>query len=851
MRIPATPARFVFAIAAIALAGATFAQQEGDFAWDEETQGPLTRVREGGTPPVDPHQALTPYAIHLPQPTVVPTSGILTAPPEYAPVDGVIFRYNPTTFAAIVVDMVADLTKPGHDEIAYVIVAIEQHKNTAMAQFAAAGADLSKVVFFIEPTDSIWIRDYGPHFIWQDGAEAIVDSHYYPTRPLDNFIPTLLADNDYKMPSYDIGLYYSGGNFQSSANRHGWVTSLIHQDNPGFGEAFIAELYGAYQGIDTLHVFPRLPQAVDGTGHIDMWLYHVDEDTVIISEFVPGEDPTAIQITNDAAVYMAGLGYEVFRVPDENRFHPGDPNCHFTYVNAFRVNDRIYIPTYGDGDAYFLARDAQAIATWEAAAGPGVEIVPIPSWDIIYAAGAIHCIVMQVPRRVDEDPAACVAAPTGGELLVSGTKSTILWTTTDNDAIDYVELSYSTDGGGSYEDTIIVDPLDRGFYPWTIPALETEQAMVKLTAFDELGNSVESTSETSFTIKSSLQHVYDFSSGAGTDKWAYGYQTTSWAVVNSTRFPPGASTEVINFSPTAYTRLAESDATGPDNDANRYIAPIPPGANETTHVFDFIIDEDPYFIEDIGIVWEGYGDQCLQMELYVWDNVAQLWCDGKGLCGENRFMDNWSGNIDAKLSGHIRSDFDRFIDNDGHLTILLYGERFNQESFHDYVSVTVTYDNCPFASNPDQADFDSDGWGDVCDNCPEDANGAQTDGDGDLWGDACDCAPADLGAFASPGEVGNVLVLGNKQTLQWDSAAATSGTDTAYDVLRGEVAGFPVGTGAEVCADTSVAVTQYDETEDPDSGEGFYYLIRGVNTCGVGGYGTDSSGAERNSSACP
>ena len=53
------------------------------------------------------------------------------------------------------------------------------------------------------------------------------------------------------------------------------------------------ELYQTYQGIDTLHILPRLPGSVDGTGHIDMWFYLVDEDTVIISEFIPGSNATA------------------------------------------------------------------------------------------------------------------------------------------------------------------------------------------------------------------------------------------------------------------------------------------------------------------------------------------------------------------------------------------------------------------------------------------------------------------------------------------------------------------------------------------------------------------------------
>jgi len=650
---------------------------------DETLPKRLTRVREGGTPH-NPDQSLYPYSIKLRD---SPTSGLIESPPEYDPSRGVLFCYITGHWHEVVTDLVVELTQDSSsDDIAYVLVTSQSQMNSAISQFNTNGADMDKVEFIIEPANAIWMRDYGPHFIFQNNTLSIVDSHYYPQRDLDNFIPTLIGDDHFIMPTYDIGLYYSGGNFLPGPDHSAFMSSLITIDNPtsqGFTEEFIAELFNTYQGIDEVHIFPKLPASVDGTGHIDMWMYIIDEDTVIISEFKPGSDPTAIQITENAVSYMQNLGFTVFRTPAWNAPHPEEGyNTHWTYTNSFIVNDRIFIPTFGETYTDYQDEDAQALAAFEAAA-PDLEIVQINCYPIIWASGAIHCIVMQVPRYIEPIPSVHVIWPDGGEFLASGTTKTIEWcaTDTDNELISQIDLYYSIDGGNNYE--FIDSTIDTGFYDWVVPDVETDQAKIKVIAISEDSDEGEGTSLDVFNISSSGQSVYDFVTGASEDKYCFGNKASSWSTVDNERKPVNEE-----ISSEDYLKIAYSDATGNDIDPNRYISPAPAGYS--THIFEFEIEEENDNIDDIEILWEGYSDACTQVELYIWDYIENQWSDGKGIFGQNRFMDNWAGNRDGYLKGNIRSNFNHYVNPSGQMTLLVYAERASYKSFHDYISVTIS-----------------------------------------------------------------------------------------------------------------------------------------------------------------
>lgn len=151
-----------------------------------------------------------------------------------------------------------------------------------------------------------------------------------------------------------------------------------------------------------------------------------------------------------------------------------------------------------------------------------------------------------------------------------------------------------------------------------------------------------------------------------------------------------------------------------------------------------------------------------------------------------------------------------------------------------------------------ERDLDADGIGDTADNCPLAANPSQEDQDGDLHGDACDCAPADAGAFALPGEVGALRIEPDRITIAWDPVVPSVGSGTVYDVVRGAIGELPPGAGGgESCVESRSTDLGASDSDEPAAGTGFYYLVRGWNSCGPGSYGTGTGGAPRDPAACP
>lgn len=331
----------------------------------------LPRGFDAGERPVEPPPFL-----------LVPPTGAVRTQPEYARNRGLMIRWG--TFNAELTAIAVAVTTGDPEARVFVVVSGSSQQTSASSTLAGAGADLARVDFLTAPTNSVWIRDYGPRFVEEDGAPAIVDHVYNRPRPQDDTVPVAVA-TAWGLARYDLPLVHGGGNFHLFGDGTALMTELVLDENPGLDAADVEQLYADYQNLD-LTIVPGFPTSFDATRHIDMWLLPVRDRVAIVGEYSVGSG-TPHTITEDTVDLLESRGYSVHRVPGWNA-----GGTHYTYANAVVLNKLVLVPAY----SAYPTQNAQALAVF-AQAFPGRQIVPIDADAIVGLAGVFHCIVMHVP----------------------------------------------------------------------------------------------------------------------------------------------------------------------------------------------------------------------------------------------------------------------------------------------------------------------------------------------------------------------------------------------------------------------------------------------------------------------
>lgn len=285
-------------------------------------------------------------------------------------------------------------------------VGTDKMRQAAAKMLELAGVEMSKVQFYLHPTNDAWCRDHGPSFLIRnnpDHPKAIVDWNInawggkYPPYDLDDVIPTRIAEQ-MNLPVFYPDIIMEGGSvdFNGAGTVITSTCCLLNPNrNPHLNKTQIEKYLGDYYGIEQVLWVSEGIIGDDTDGHIDDTVRFVNEDTVltVVESNVLSENFDLLQqnLKELQSMRLAnGKQLNIVELPMpadviyEGQLLPA------SYANFYISNGHIIVPTYR------CAQDDQAMQIIQTCF-PTREVVGIDSTDIIWGLGSFHCLSQQEP----------------------------------------------------------------------------------------------------------------------------------------------------------------------------------------------------------------------------------------------------------------------------------------------------------------------------------------------------------------------------------------------------------------------------------------------------------------------
>ncbi|MEZ6243192.1 MAG: hypothetical protein R3B57_09125, partial [Phycisphaerales bacterium] len=109
--------------------------------------------------------------VAAPRGGAVPT-GDVHCVAEYEPMEGILLAYEgSSSWLLILRQMAAQITTVGNANV-YVMCDTSSEASSTYTAMVNAGANPARVFTFVKTTDTIWIRDYGPRYIYENGIRS-------------------------------------------------------------------------------------------------------------------------------------------------------------------------------------------------------------------------------------------------------------------------------------------------------------------------------------------------------------------------------------------------------------------------------------------------------------------------------------------------------------------------------------------------------------------------------------------------------------------------------------------------------------------------------------------------------
>lgn len=311
---------------------------------------------------------------------------------EWEPAIGVIIAWP----LGIPHQLAVELAK---DTRLYTMVSDEAARKDAEYWFTEWEIDLASVQFIVAPQgeDYWWLRDWGPHAIFDDTGMKLANGQYPNSTPLSGLacdaelsffftkqdeetgaeivIPTTEEDT---APHYigdalsfdviDLPFVFTGGNVLTDGRGTAFSSCILVNENEymGKGKAEFLKNVASHLGISDYHILSNFE--LSGIQHIDCLIKMLDEERLLVTR--PPEDHQLFPIyesivENELSTLKNCFGrpYQILRLDTER--YEGDHLA--AYSNSLILNQTVYVPLFS------IPQDSIALHQWQSAM-PGYTI---------------------------------------------------------------------------------------------------------------------------------------------------------------------------------------------------------------------------------------------------------------------------------------------------------------------------------------------------------------------------------------------------------------------------------------------------------------------------------------------
>lgn len=283
----------------------------------------------------------------------------------------------------------------------------EKIQRRVLKLFNKRQINLHNITFHLQPINDVWARDCGPIFVRrkQKGYEefAITDWEYnawgekYPPYEDDNRLPKYFAST-YNIERFETGMVLEGGAIETNGDGMLLTTESVLLNpnrNSDMSKTEIEQRLKDYLGVEKIIWLKEGLAGDDTDGHVDAVARFLNQETILV---MVSDDPGDVNykplqknlniLKKATNQYGTTFTIETLPMPEtkiEGTTVDGSEYVPASYANFYIANGVVLVPTYND------QHDQKALQLFEQYF-PDWDVVGIPSNDLIWGQGAIHCI---------------------------------------------------------------------------------------------------------------------------------------------------------------------------------------------------------------------------------------------------------------------------------------------------------------------------------------------------------------------------------------------------------------------------------------------------------------------------